>query len=382
MDSNKSKANENHDLDAKSHEEDVVNNPVEYNDRTGGMSSLQSEVQHISSYIDHSQDLRGDSNQEANQIAPNHRRPNFPESLFAILSHQTLSNVITWLPHGRSFMILKPDVFATEVLPKYYRHRNLSSFHRQLSAYGFVRTKKSAVNRDITYYHPSFLRGLPHLLLSIKRCKSGGTCTNRISENDLYRISETSPVPLHMDPQDPTSQAIADINTSVYTEEVAESLTSSFQRTVNTLNALNQPIPEAVARPNIPSVTQQCPLPPSQPTNNQSERFAIMPLAFSQLPTTTIDLQHTSVVHRPALQPDANNVAALQTVALLYQQLLNQQTQAAQILASSGAGLHMNLSQPPLNRQGAPANRNIEVLRNLVSLLLAFYQAQQNNSNG
>lgn len=185
-----------------------------------------------------------------------------------------------------------------------------------------------------------------------------------------------------MDPQDPTSQAIADINTSVYTEEVVASLTSSIQRTANTSDALNQPIQEAVARPNTPSVTQQCPLAPSQPTNNQSERFAIMPLAFSQLPTTTNELQNTSVVHRPALQPNANNVAALQTVALLYQQFLNQQTQVVPTLISNGAGLHMNLSQPPLNQQGAPVNGNIEVLRNLVSLLLAFYQAQQNNSNG
>ena len=128
MNSDKSKTND--DLDVRSQEEDVTNILAECNARTDEMSSLQSEVQYASSYIDHSQDLPDNSDQEANRIAPIHRRPNFPESLFAILSDQTLSNVITWLPHGRSFSILKPEVFATEVLPKYYRHRNISSFQR------------------------------------------------------------------------------------------------------------------------------------------------------------------------------------------------------------------------------------------------------------
>jgi hypothetical protein len=63
-------------------------------------------------------------------VAPAHRRPNFPESLFAILSNEALTDTIAWMPHGRSFTILNQDRFASSVLPKYYRHANTSSFVR------------------------------------------------------------------------------------------------------------------------------------------------------------------------------------------------------------------------------------------------------------
>lgn len=79
-----------------------------------------------SSYIDYSREPRT----EGNEIAPAHRRPNFPESLYAILSNDTMSTIITWMPHGRSFKILNSALFSSQVLPRYYRHSNLSSFLR------------------------------------------------------------------------------------------------------------------------------------------------------------------------------------------------------------------------------------------------------------
>jgi HSF-type DNA-binding len=43
----------------------------------------------------------------------------FPCRLMAILNDPTLSDVVTWLPHGRSFVVLRPDIFTEQVLPKY-----------------------------------------------------------------------------------------------------------------------------------------------------------------------------------------------------------------------------------------------------------------------
>jgi hypothetical protein len=43
----------------------------------------------------------------------------FPERLMAILNDSSLSDIVTWLPHGRSFVIIRPDVFTETVLPKY-----------------------------------------------------------------------------------------------------------------------------------------------------------------------------------------------------------------------------------------------------------------------
>lgn len=51
---------------------------------------------------------------------PRSKREIFPERLMAILNDNSLSDIITWLPHGRSFVIIRPDVFAEKVMPTYF----------------------------------------------------------------------------------------------------------------------------------------------------------------------------------------------------------------------------------------------------------------------
>lgn len=43
----------------------------------------------------------------------------FPQKLLEILSDSALTDVVSWLPHGRSFVILRPDLFCEDVLPRY-----------------------------------------------------------------------------------------------------------------------------------------------------------------------------------------------------------------------------------------------------------------------
>jgi hypothetical protein len=47
------------------------------------------------------------------------KRETFPHKLMAILNDSTLADVVSWLPHGRSFAIIRPDVFTEKVLPQY-----------------------------------------------------------------------------------------------------------------------------------------------------------------------------------------------------------------------------------------------------------------------
>jgi HSF-type DNA-binding len=47
------------------------------------------------------------------------KREIFPQRLLAILSDSSLTDIVTWLPQGRSFVIVRPDVFTEQVLPKY-----------------------------------------------------------------------------------------------------------------------------------------------------------------------------------------------------------------------------------------------------------------------
>jgi hypothetical protein len=66
------------------------------------------------------------------------KRDIFPQRLMSVLNDPSLSSIITWLHHGRSFVILRPDVFTATVLPKYFSAESNSatkypSFTRKLN---------------------------------------------------------------------------------------------------------------------------------------------------------------------------------------------------------------------------------------------------------
>lgn len=57
---------------------------------------------------------------KSNDENARNKREIFPERLMTILNDASLSDIITWLPHGRSFVIIRPDVFAEKVMPTYF----------------------------------------------------------------------------------------------------------------------------------------------------------------------------------------------------------------------------------------------------------------------
>jgi HSF-type DNA-binding len=50
----------------------------------------------------------------------NNKREIFPQRLMAVLGDSSLTEIISWLPHGRSFVIIRPDVFTDEIMPKHF----------------------------------------------------------------------------------------------------------------------------------------------------------------------------------------------------------------------------------------------------------------------
>lgn len=79
----------------------------------------------------------------------------FPTILHKLLSETStmgFADVISWQPHGRSFLIHKPKEFVRDVVPRYFKHSKLSSFQRQLSLYGFVRLTNESPDKG-SYYH-------------------------------------------------------------------------------------------------------------------------------------------------------------------------------------------------------------------------------------
>lgn len=100
-------------------------------------------------------------------LTPPGRVPNFPAKMHAILSRGDLGDVVAWMPHGRSWRVLKPREFELRVIPTYFEHSKFSSFIRQANGWGFRRVTQGRDRNS--YYHEMFLRGLPHLCKKMKR---------------------------------------------------------------------------------------------------------------------------------------------------------------------------------------------------------------------
>ena len=84
---------------------------------------------------------------------------------------------IAWGPTGTTFVISDQKRFAEEILPRYFKHKNMRSFSRQLNMYGFQRCRNSegrpgsilAERGEIEFKHTHFLQGRPDLIFHITR---------------------------------------------------------------------------------------------------------------------------------------------------------------------------------------------------------------------
>lgn len=123
------------------------------------------------------------------------RIPNFPAKMMAILSRPDLADIISWMPHGRSWKVHKPREFEVKVIPTYFEHSKFSSFIRQANGWGFRRIISKGPDRN-SYYHEMFLRGKPHLIKLMKRpTTTGRPQADANTEPDFYRISQEYPLP-------------------------------------------------------------------------------------------------------------------------------------------------------------------------------------------
>lgn len=116
----------------------------------------------------------------------------FSIKLHKILSDPDYSSVISWLPHGRSWRVLQPKVFEEKIIPLFFRHTRISSFMRQVNGWGFRRISRGI---DInSYYHELFLRGMPHLCLTMRRLKKSQIKKNHDPNYvpDFYNLNDLS----------------------------------------------------------------------------------------------------------------------------------------------------------------------------------------------
>jgi len=119
----------------------------------------------------------------------------FPQKLMSVLDNDELQDIITWLPHGRAFIILQKKKFASDVMPVYFKHSKFTSFTRKLNRWGFTRVPRGPETGS--YYHKYFQRGNHHLCMQM-HCQSKPNTSNS---------PRTSPPPPAVEPQKVAAKA-------------------------------------------------------------------------------------------------------------------------------------------------------------------------------
>ena len=131
--------------------------------------------------------INTNENKNSNKIKKNKEKckkkkelTNFLLKLYQILENPEYKKIITWIDNEKGFIIENLYDFTENILPKYYRHKNYSSFVRQLNMYDFHK-KKNLENKFI-FHHENFIKDKKDLIKKIKRKNKRNLIEKEIKE--------------------------------------------------------------------------------------------------------------------------------------------------------------------------------------------------------
>jgi hypothetical protein len=118
------------------------------------------------------------------------------EDMATTVGHES---IVSWQPHGMSFRVHLPKLFASTVMPRYFmKQTKYKSFLRQLHIYGFHRIAKGKDKG--AYFHDKFIRNKKAMSLQMTRQKIKGKTSSSNPTNhyaaggehpDFYSLETT-----------------------------------------------------------------------------------------------------------------------------------------------------------------------------------------------
>ncbi|KAI8001263.1 Heat stress transcription factor A-4a [Camellia lanceoleosa] len=123
--------------------------------------------------------------------------PPFLLKTYEMVDDHCSDSVVSWSQGNKSFVVWNPAEFARDLLPRFFKHNNFSSFIRQLNTYGFRKIDPE----QWEFANEDFIRGQPQLLKNIHRRKpvhshsllnqqGQGTSSSSLTESERQRYED------------------------------------------------------------------------------------------------------------------------------------------------------------------------------------------------